>query len=558
MQAIDYFTRHNETLKAALNACSQRHYWSPFQESPASRHHPTGAKSKGRDRFESLLHTQFLLHHPETTSWVGQEVSPYTGQRLGISYAQGSAESHFKAAQAALPKWAALGVEERIGICIEMLMRCEQQGFENLFATMHTAGMPFTMAYAGAGANALDRGLEALCYAYKAMRDVPTEGTFNRHFGSQNSAYLKKKYRLIPRGPAVVICCGTFPTWNAYPAIMANLATGNPVIVKPHPNGILPMAFVVKACQDLLVELKLDPHLITLAPDDPHQPITLELIKNPRCAIVDFTGSPKFGTWIETHIRHAQIYTETAGCNAIVLESTDDFSGMVKAIGQSLCLFSSQMCTSPQNIYFPQNGIDTNEGHISLTRFTEALSHQIDQFVFNSKTAAALCGAVMSPRTISDIQRLSEQCGDKIIRHSSTYSHPDFPNARTATPLLAFTKENIHHEEHFGPMAFVIPSDNALDGLEQAAQLAQYHGSIAAYAYSANEDFIEQIENRYAQAGASIGINLCAQLPINFTAAYSDYHVTGLNPAGNACLTDLAFVTNRFRIVQSKREFRTP
>ena len=45
-----------------------------------------------------------------------------------------------------------------------------------------------------------------------------------------------------------------------------------------------------------------------------------------------------------------------------------------------------------------------------------------------------------------------------------------------------------------------------------------------------------------------------ANMPINFAAAYSDYHVTGLNPAGNACLADLAFVANRFRIVQ----FREP
>jgi hypothetical protein len=39
----------------------------------------------------------------------------------------------------------------------------------------------------------------------------------------------------------------------------------------------------------------------------------------------------------------------------------------------------------------------------------------------------------------------------------------------------------------------------------------------------------------------------------NFAAAYTDYHVTGLNPAGNACLADLAFVAGRFRIVQSRR-----
>ena len=43
---------------------------------------------------------------------------------------------------------------------------------------------------------------------------------------------------------------------------------------------------------------------------------------------------------------------------------------------------------------------------------------------------------------------------------------------------------------------------------------------------------------------------------LNFAAAYSDYHVTGLNPAGNASLTDLAFVAGRFRIVQSRRPAR--
>ena len=33
------------------------------------------------------------------------------------------------------------------------------------------------------------------------------------------------------------------------PAIFANLATGNPVIVKAHPNGILPMAIIVQTCR---------------------------------------------------------------------------------------------------------------------------------------------------------------------------------------------------------------------------------------------------------------------------------------------------------------------
>jgi hypothetical protein len=70
--------------------------------------------------------------------------------------------------------------------------------------------------------------------------------------------------------------------------------------------------------------------------------------------------------------------------------------------------------------------------------------------------------------------------------------------------------------------------------------------------YSVNEAFLDKAEEAYHAAGASVACNLVG-MPINFAAAYSDYHVSGLNPAGNACLTDLAFVSSRFRIVQSKR-----
>ncbi|MCB1408995.1 MAG: hypothetical protein KDK22_05390 [Rhodobacteraceae bacterium] len=45
-------------------------------------------------------------------------------------------------------------------------------------------------------------------------------------------------------------------------------------------------------------------------------------------------------------------------------------------------------------------------------------------------------------------------------------------------------------------------------------------------------------------------------MPLNFAAAYSDYHVTGLNGAGNATLTTLAFVASRFAVAQSRRPTR--
>ena len=83
------------------------------------------------------------------------------------------------------------------------------------------------------------------------------------------------------------------------------------------------------------------------------------------------------------------------------------------------------------------------------------------------------------------------------------------------------------------------------------ATCAQF-GGLTAFLYSIDEDFIAQAEAAYAAAGAQLTINLTGPMPLNFAAAYSDYHVTGLNPAGNASLTDLAFVAGRFRITQSQ------
>ena len=130
------------------------------------------------------------------------------------------------------------------------------------------------------------------------------------------------------------------------------------------------------------------------------------------------------------------------------------------------------------------------------------------------------------------------------------------PTGDIATPLLLKVDVDSHcyREEVFGPVAFVIVTKDREEALAAATRDAREHGSIASYAYSTDESFLCAIEDAFARSGASVGCNLIGHLPINFTAAYSDYHVTGLNPAGNASLTDLAFVANRFRIVQSKRE----
>ena len=65
---------------------------------------------------------------------------------------------------------------------------------------------------------------------------------------------------------------------------------------------------------------------------------------------------------------------------------------------------------------------------------------------------------------------------------------------------------------------------------------------------------IDAAADAFAEAGVTLSVNLTGGVFVNQNAAFSDFHVTGANPAGNACLTDAAFVANRFRVVGVKRQ----
>ena len=550
------FEKHRERLEKAVDACEKRYSWTAYPESPSSKIHGREIPAAGKAAFDALLGEPFAMDMPGTIGRVGEEASPFTESPLGITYPRVDVDALFEAARAAQQAWCVQTTEDRVGICLEMLDRLGQPEslFVNAHATVHTAGQSFIMAFAGCGANALDRGLEALAYAYKAMKDVPETASWSRRFGAAAETRLEKRFRLIPRGTSVVITCATFPQWNGYPAILASLATGNPVIVKPHPRTTLPVALFVRTMREVLAENGHDPNLVTMAADTRDDPVTINLLHHPDTAIIDFTGSPQFGKWIEDNCPNALVYTETAGCNSVVIESSDDFQAMCDAIAHSLCQASAQMCTSVQNIFVPRDGIDTDAGRMSFDDVCHGLVEAVDRLVANPKQAAYLCGTLVDETIYDAIRAMSTAKGASVLRESGPYAHPEYDNARTATPLILKVDANdkeLYGKEHFGPISFVISCENADHALQRATEDAREHGAITSHVYSTDERFLERAENAYHMAGASLACNLTG-MPINFAAAYSDFHVTGLNPAGNACLSDLAFVTNRFRIVQTK------
>jgi len=551
-----WFEQHKATLDKALDACAKRYAWTAYQESPSSKIHGAEKPVAGKAKFESMLGQPYPLEQPASIGQTGAETSPYTREPLGITYPKADVDELYQHINKARPSWRDATIETRVGVCLEILHRCSEQLFENAHATMHTSGQSYIMAFAGSGANALDRGLEALSFAYKAMQETPATAQWERNFGGDGAAKLDKRYRLMPRGVGVVVCCATFPLWNGYPALCASLATGNPVVMKPHPAAILPVALMVSRCREVLAEAGFDPNLVTLVADTREEPATMPLLEHPDTAIIDFTGSPTFGNWIEQNCSNALVYTETAGCNSVVIESTDDLPGMAKAIAHSLCQASAQMCTSVQNVHIPKNGIDVNGENVSFEQVSAAIVNAVDEHLAQPKNAAFLCGTLVDDTIYQTVERLAaagEQRG-RVLRQSGPYENPGFANARTATPLIIEVSNqdsDLYREELFGPISFMIKGEDADDCLSCATRDAKERGAITSHVYSVDAAFLDKAQDAYNFAGASVACNLMG-MPINFAAAYSDFHVSGLNPAGNACLADLAFVTNRFRIVQSK------
>ncbi|WP_417668807.1 phenylacetic acid degradation protein PaaN [Roseibium sp.] len=544
----DLFERHQALLDDALNALRVRGFWSAFPEAPSGKIYGESAKADGLAAFEAALKSAYdLPGHPETKR-VGNEESAWMSA-LGITYPAADADMLVKASAAAGEAWAMASIEARIGVCLEILVRVNKASFEMANAVMHTTGQAFPMAFQAGGPHAQDRGLEAVVVAYDEMTRTPASAIWEKPQGKAAPIVMEKHWSVVPRGVAVMIGCQTFPTWNGYPGLFASLATGNTVIVKPHPKAILPLALTVRIAREVLTEAGFPADVVLLGADEPGAETTKDLVRHEGVEIIDYTGSNAFGDWVRQNAGAAQVYTEEAGVNSIVIAATDDFDGMCANIAFSLSLYSGQMCTAPQDIFIPKDGIETDQGHKSFDQVAEGIAAAVDGLLSDPARAAGVCGAIANPVTLERIAK-ARSLG-RVVRDSAGLGIE-----QSASPLIIAVNEadaETYGAECFGPISFVVAVEDAPAGIKRAARLAREKGAITAALYDTSEERIGQAVQAFAKAGVNLSVNLTGNIFVNQSAAFSDYHVTGANPAGNASLTDAAFVANRFRFAMWRR-----
>lgn len=554
----DLIAQHRPTLDQALETIRTRAYWSPHPEHPkAYGENGSLDAAAGKAAFDAVLHTRLDLGQPGTDDWVGDEVSPY-GIELGVTYPHPDLETLLPAMRAGQRAWRDAGPELRAVVCLEILKRISDRTHEFTHAVMHTSGQAFMMAFQAGGPHAQDRGLEAVAYAYAEQVRTPGTAEWTKPQGKRDPLSMTKSFTPVPRGTALLIGCNTFPTWNGYPGLFASLATGNAVLVKPHPRAVLPLALTVGIAREVLAAAGFDPNLVALAAERPGEGIAKTLATRPEIRIIDYTGSTAFGDWLEANARQAQVFTEKAGVNTVIVESTANYQGMLANLAFSLSLYSGQMCTTPQNLLIPREGIRTDEGTKTFDEVVADLARAVDGLLGDDARANGLLGAIVNPDVKARLEAASGL--GEVALASREVSNPEFPDAVVRTPVIVKLDgakpddEAAYMSECFGPVSFAVAVDSAADAVALLRRTVREKGAMTVGAYTTDEEVEEAIQEVCLEESAQLSFNLTGGVYVNQTAAFSDFHGSGGNPAANAALTDGAFVANRFRVVEVRRD----
>lgn len=544
---MSLFEKHQSVLSKAIEALHTRTFFAAFPENPTPAVYGETVDADGQAKFKAALGNKFSeLKQQGEERWAGQEESPYLQQPLNISYPIFNATALVDKSKKAFHVWRKVSKEDRAGILLESLERVKARFFEIAYATMHTTGQGFMMAFQASGPHAADRALEAIAAGYEELNRFPQKAVWDKPMGKFN-LQINKEWRAVPKGVSVVIGCSTFPTWNSVPGIYGSLITGNPVIVKPHPGAILPIAIFVAEIQKVLAENNLDTNICQLGADTFNKMITKELAEHDDVKLIDFTGNSQFGSYLE-EIPGKVVFTEKTGVNSVILDSVEDADKVAANLAFSINLYSGQMCTAPQNFYIPEGGIKTPSGVVTFDQFAEKLVANINGLVDNPKAGPFVLGAVQSDRTSARVKD-SETLPGKVWLKSRSFVNPMFEKARVATPVvveISADKKEIFSKELFGPIALLIKTKSTDQSIALAQDLAMHQGAISCGAYTTDATVREKIADEMALAATPVSFNLISGIYMNQNAAFSDFHVTGGNPSGNASFTNPEFVTRRF------------
>ena len=388
---------------------------------------------------------------PGARERVGTESSPY-GVSLGVRYLRSEPSELVGAAVRAMAGWRAAGPRRRAGLAVEMLCRLHDRSHEIAHALHHTTGQAYTTAHRSGGAQAQDRGLEAVAHALTesvrrpgrpvlgASRQVGRPGADGRH------VHCRPARRLVAhRLPGL-------PHLERLSGPLRKPGDRESGDRQPHPRAVLPLALTVQVARDVLTKAGHDPNVVTLVAEKPGEKLASRLATDPAVRAHRLHRLRPVRRLAAAQARQAGVYATSIGANTVLVDSTDDYRRMLRELALSLSLCSGQSCTAPQNILVPSSGITTDEGHKPIGRFSVDLGRAVKRLLADPRRAAGILGAIGSDRIRSSLRMRPD--AEWWCTHHLPVAHPDHPAADIRTPLIVRLEahdEQVYSREWPGP-----------------------------------------------------------------------------------------------------------
>jgi phenylacetic acid degradation protein paaN len=309
---------------------------------------------------------------------------------------------------------------------------------------------------------------------------------------------------------------------------------------------VLPIAIVVEEMQKVLSAHGLSSKLVQLAVDSSANPITKNLAEHHAVKLIDYTGGSDFGRYIES-LPGKTVFTEKAGVNSVILDGVADAKAVFGNLAFAASLYSGQMCTAPQNIFVSRDGINTPEGNMSYDDVVASLGAALKGLAENPKMGAGTLGAIQNDVTRKRVEDVLS--GASASANDAVVENAEFSDARILAPSVVAVDASDDSWKHecFGPILFVVKTSGREESLVLAAHLAASVGAITCSCYSTDVAYMQSVEEvMNEQAFTPVSFNFTGAAFVNQHAAFSDFHVTGGNPSGNATFTDSLYVNRRF------------
>ena len=203
------------------------------------------------------------------------------------------------------------------------------------------------------------------------------------------------------------------------------------------------------------------------------------------------------------------MFTEKAGVNTVVIDSTSDFRAMCQNLAFSFALYSGQMCTAPQNLYLPAAGIETDDGRKSLAEVGAGIEAALDKLLGDDARAVELLGGIVNAGVLERLESAGSR-GDVLVA-SRTVTHPAYADATVRTPaLVALTAadSDVYESECFGPVAYLIATAGTDESIDLFRDTVQRHGAMTAAVYSTSDEVIDAVREAALDAGVALSENL--------------------------------------------------